>query len=188
MAHAKEYGHIVDTLPVQQEGQNLFSWSLLKKCFFLNSILSNYYIMIQQDCGNTDSAAVIAAVYLLICLCVCPCVCVRERSQLVWDVSVFVLGWNASWRHFTIYATSCIPSCLCFCWQGTAADAQEKQVYVLLLDFFSSTKHVQWTWKQRQAICVLFPQRAGGDESCRNDVTIAVLTFFSVSICPYSHF
>lgn len=70
----EEYDHIVYTLPVQQEGQHLLYCCLFFKTCFLNSILSNYYIMIQQDCGNTDSAAVMAAVYLLICLCACVCV------------------------------------------------------------------------------------------------------------------
>lgn len=83
------------------------------------------------------------------CVCVCLRMCERECVcvPLGSDWSVFMLGWNSSWRHFAIYATTCIPSCLCFCWQGTATDAQEKQVYVPLLHLFSSvsslgTKHV----------------------------------------------
>lgn len=113
----------------------------------------------------------------------------RVCTPLVWDLSIFMLGWNSSWRHFALYATTCIPSCLCFCWHGTATDAQEKQVYVPLLGFFlpprcllQAPNTYDWLSLESQRNWAVFPWRASW-----SDVTITALTFLTVSLCKCSN-
>lgn len=74
------YGCIIHTLPVQQ--QNLLHCNLLESCLFLYSVVSSYYIMIQQDSGNRLNGCNGTGLftYLLVCVCVRVRVCVFKRA------------------------------------------------------------------------------------------------------------
>lgn len=135
--------------------------------FSLRSLVS--FVWSDPTCwfGRNQTQIVMAPVYLLFLH-----TCATARSQLVWDVSVFVFGMEHFVAPFCyLRKKSCAPSCLCSCWRGRAGKNRPTCLHSVLRIWQATAR-------------VFFPSRkVGKDGSCQGDVPILALTCFWGPAC-----
>lgn len=143
-------------------------------------ILTEWFSRILETQTHSGSDASGLFTYLLVCMCV-VCVCVRECTLL----TRLCLCWDETpcGAIFAIYATTCIPSCLCFLltghgdWRTGKTGLRASAPLIFLCVFFRLREHVRRTLESKaRGSELFFRERPAETNSVGSDVTL--LTFF----------